>query len=152
MKLLIDASALLNIIKLKGGSAVEYLKGSYALTLTPYEVGNSLWKEAIILKRISAEDALALLGYVSQVYKMMQLLEPNDLVSVLRLACELETTYYDSAYVVASVENDLALVTDDRKLAEKVREKRMDVKRLLGKEPRCLSSTDVLSQPPYSLT
>jgi len=150
VKLLVDASALLNIIKLKGADALGYLKGNYVLTLTPYEVGNGLWKEAVLLRRISVEEAIALLGYISRVYGMMRFLEPGSWVDVLKLAHELKITYYDSAYVVTSVENGLALVADDEKLAERVDENRDVVKELLGGEVRCLSSAEVLSQPPGS--
>ena len=150
MKLLIDASALLNIVKLGGAGALEYLKGSYVLTLTPYEVGNGLWKEAVLLNRISAEEAVALLGYISHVYRVMRFLEPRSWVDVLKLAHELKITYYDSAYVVASAENGLPLVTDDEKLAEVVERDKDVVKKLLGRDVQCLSSADVLSQPPDS--
>lgn len=37
-----DASALLNLIRFTGSNALDYLKGNYTLTLTPYEVGNAL--------------------------------------------------------------------------------------------------------------
>lgn len=150
MRLLIDASALLNIIKLKGANAVEYLRESYILTLTPYEVGNGLWKEAVLLKTISIEEALALIGYLRRAYKIMRFLEPKSQADVLRLACELGITYYDSAYIVASAENELVLVTDDEKLARKIGEQSKDIKRLLGKDVRCLRSRDLLSWLPRS--
>ena len=61
MKLVFDASALLNLIRNHGQDALEYLRGNYVLTLTPYEVGNALWKEAVLLNRVSIDEALLLL-------------------------------------------------------------------------------------------
>ncbi|MEL9940845.1 MAG: hypothetical protein QW348_08495 [Ignisphaera sp.] len=51
MKLLFNASALLNILRIPGEK-----------TLTPYEIGNTLWKEATLLNRISLEETTQLLN------------------------------------------------------------------------------------------
>ena len=53
MTLVYDSSALLNIVRLAGDRAIRYLKGNYILTLTPYEIGNALWKESILLNILS---------------------------------------------------------------------------------------------------
>ena len=45
MKLLFDASALLNIIRLRKQDAYRLLKGNLTLSLTRYEVGNALWSK-----------------------------------------------------------------------------------------------------------
>lgn len=145
MKLLFDASALLNIVRMLGADALEYLRGCYVLTLTPYEVGNGLWKEATLLRVININEALALVRYVSRVYGVVEFLEPRDWVSVLRLACELRITYYDSAYVVAAVENGLVLVTDDEKLFRRIVQRKKDIARLLGGELTCMRTSDLVS-------
>ncbi len=144
MRALFDASALLNIVRLLGADALEHLRGCYVLTLTPYEIGNALWKEAVLLRVISVDEALALMRYVSRAYSVVGFLEPRDWASVLRLACELEITYYDSAYVVAAVENGLTLVTDDERLLKRVAQRGRDVARLLGRELTCAATSDLI--------
>jgi len=52
MRLLYDASALLNFIRRLGEDSLESLRGNYILTLTSYEVANALWREAVLLRRI----------------------------------------------------------------------------------------------------
>ena len=74
MRLVFDVSALLNIIRLLGSDALSYLKGNYILTLTLYEVGNALWKEATLLNRISVDEALSVIDSVSQVCKILNML------------------------------------------------------------------------------
>jgi len=50
------------------------------------------------VRRISIEEALALIGCLGRAYEIMRLLEPKSQADALRLACELEITYYNSAY------------------------------------------------------
>ncbi|OYT49101.1 MAG: hypothetical protein B6U85_00055 [Desulfurococcales archaeon ex4484_42] len=57
MKVLLDASALLNIVRALGSEALDYIEGCYELALTPYEVGNAIWKEATLVKRITIDEA-----------------------------------------------------------------------------------------------
>ncbi|MEM2612123.1 MAG: type II toxin-antitoxin system VapC family toxin, partial [Thermoproteota archaeon] len=65
---------------------------------------------------------------------------------VLRLACELQITFYDASYVVASVESKARLVTDDVGLIRKIRGNASTVVKILGGKPEMLSS----NKTPYS--
>ncbi|MEM2172722.1 MAG: type II toxin-antitoxin system VapC family toxin, partial [Thermoproteota archaeon] len=65
---------------------------------------------------------------------------------VLRLACELQITFYDASYVVASVESKARLVTDDVGLIRKIRGNTSTVVKILGGKPETLSS----NKTPYS--
>ncbi|MEM4675694.1 MAG: PIN domain nuclease, partial [Nitrososphaerota archaeon] len=60
MRFLFDASAILNSIRYHREDIVDFIEGNecYTLSLAQYEVGNALWKEAYLLKRISVNDAL----------------------------------------------------------------------------------------------
>lgn len=144
MKLLFDASALLNLARRLGRDSLKYLRGNYILTLTPYEVANALWKEAALLRRISLGEAETILTSISAAYKLMEVVEPLDRVLVLRLAYALGLTYYDSSYVVASHERGARLVTDDKKLRIRLRSQRSKVRELLGKEPSLMQSIDIV--------
>ena len=120
MKLVFDASALLNLIRSAGSSAFNYLKGNYILSLTLYEIGNALWRETTLLKRISISEALSLLELISSICKIMNTINPRNNLLVLKLAHELRITYYDSSYIIASYELNAGLVTDDEKLRKKI--------------------------------
>jgi len=144
MRLVFDTSALLNMVRFLGSDAVDYLRGGYILTLTPYEVGNALWKEAALLGRISVEEALSLLDYVASVYKLLSITAPRDALLTLKLAYELNVTYYDASYIVASHELNVGLVTDDEKLKRKIHEKRGVLTRVLGKSVTVYSTRELI--------
>ena len=146
MKLLFDASALINLIRLAGPDALNYLKDSYVLTLTPYEVGNALWREAALLRRITVEEALSTLASIAAVYKFLRITTPRDTLLVLRLAHELRVTYYDSSYIAASHELGAELVTDDEKLRRRIREERGRLSRILGSEVAALSTRELVRE------
>jgi len=120
MKLVFDASALLNLVRSAGSSAFNYLKGNYILSLTLYEIGNALWRETTLLKRIPVSEALSLLESISNIRKIMDTINPRNNLLVLKLAHELRITYYDSSYIIASYELNAGLVTDDEKLRKKI--------------------------------
>ncbi|RLE90669.1 MAG: hypothetical protein DRJ55_06640 [Thermoprotei archaeon] len=143
MKLLYDASALLNLIRRLGEDSLESLRGNYILTLTPYEVANALWKEAVLLHRITVEEARSLLSFVSAAYKLLKPVKPANMLLVLRVACDLKITCYDSAYIVASHEQEARLVTDDDKLRKRIQKRKEQIVKILGKEPVLMHSTDI---------
>jgi len=120
MKLVFDASALLNLVRSAGSSAFNYLKGNYILSLTLYEIGNALWRETTLLKRIPVSEALSLLESISNIRKIMDTINPRNNLLILKLAHELRITYYDSSYIIASYELNAGLVTDDEKLRKKI--------------------------------
>lgn len=62
---------------------------------------------------------------------------------MLQDAYTLRMTYYDSSYIIAAYELDAELVTDDRKLARRVRENRDKILRLLGREIQVRSTREL---------
>ncbi len=144
MKFVFDSSALLNIVRILGADAVDYLRGNYILTLTLYEVGNALWKETTLLRRISAEEAIKLLNLISDTCKILNITAPEDPLKALRLACTLKITYYDSAYITVAYEQNATLVTDDRKLREKIRREGEVVVKILGGKVNAISTNDLV--------
>ncbi len=144
MKLLFDASALLNLIRLLGPEALSYLRGGYILTLTPYEAGNALWREATLMRRITVNDALLLLDLLESAYKVLNAVSPRSPSPTLKLAHRLRVTYYDASYIAAAYELDVGLVTDDEKLRRKVNRSRAAILEVLGREVRLLSTSDIV--------
>ena len=133
MKPLFDASALLNIIREHGSEALDIIEGGYLLTLTPYEIGNAIWKEAVLLNRIKVEEAKELLKQVSTIYKYMKIIDPGDQEKTLHIAAALRITYYDASYITAASELNTILVTDDSKLIKTLEKKEAKLNKILGK-------------------
>ena len=146
MRFVFDSSALLNIVRVLGADALGYLRGNYILTLTLYEVGNALWKEATLLRRITAEEAATLLNIISNTCRMLSIVAPEDPLKALKLACALKITYYGSAYVTVACKQNATLVTDDRKLREKIREKEEAVAKVLGGKVNAISTDDLVKK------
>ncbi|RLE87040.1 MAG: hypothetical protein DRN04_18670 [Thermoprotei archaeon] len=144
MKLVFDASALLNLIRSASSSAFNYLKGNYILSLTLYEIGNALWRETTLLKRISISEALSLLELISSICKIMNTINPHNNLLVLKLAHELRITYYDSSYIVASYELNAGLVTDDEKLRKKILLGGKTLIKVLGRKISIYSTRELL--------
>ncbi len=146
MRVLFDASALLNIIRTLGEKALSYIKDGYELSLTPYEIGNALWKETTLLKRLSMSEALTLLDILSILReKYLATISPQNHAAILRLAHALRLTYYDATYVVTASEHEAVLVTDDTKIRESIRQHRDIVKRILGASVEVLSSNEYMT-------
>ena len=119
MSYIFDASALLNLIRKAGSNAIEIVKENYILDLTLYEIGNALWKEAILLKRISLEEALKTISFIENLRKILiaKSLSDEDLLpKVLKISLQQKITYYDAAYITIAQNQKLTLITDDSKL------------------------------------
>jgi len=69
MRYVLVSSALLNIVRTLGSRALPRIKGSY--TLTSYEIGNALWKEATLLKRVALGESTYILNTVMQLLKFI---------------------------------------------------------------------------------
>ncbi|MEM1509233.1 MAG: type II toxin-antitoxin system VapC family toxin [Thermofilaceae archaeon] len=146
MKLFYDASALMNVIRLCKQDAYGLLKDSLILCLTKYEIGNALWKEAVLQRRISVEEALEVMLLVDRILEAMKIVDFIGSDQALKLAYKLQMTFYDASYLVASAENDSVLVTDDAKLRRKVQENISAVTRILKKRPVVSSSEEILRE------
>ena len=118
--LLFDASSIFTLVRELGAEAPDKLLEGSTISLAYYELGNALWRECFLLKRISQEEAETLLGALFAILQAMDVvpLENEDEGSaILDKACEFKITYYDSAYVAEAHKSKRILVTDDKKLA-----------------------------------
>ncbi len=141
MNLLFDSSAILNTVRNMGGNAISILKSNYILTLTIYEIGNAIWKEAKLQKRIGLNEALILLNNISRILDKMEMIVIDNPAKVLRVAYLMRITYYDASYITATAENNLILVTDDRKLLNKIGEREEILKKIFKTEIRVITSS-----------
>jgi len=144
MKRVYDSSALLNIIRFLGTDALPHLKGNYILTLTLYEVGNALWKEATLLNRLSVNEALSLMNTIEHACKVLNTISPRNTSSALKLAYELKLTYYDTSYITASYELNAELITDDEKLRKRVEKGKDVLLKVLGGEVTIRSTRELI--------
>ena len=117
MKYLFDSSAIFKAIK---NNAVEVLAGNYTLELARYELGNILWKEHTLHRRISDKEVKELIKLVREVLSVMNVVNVNGYESkVLDVAIKLKLTFYDASYVYLAKEKGLSLVTEDTRLLSK---------------------------------
>jgi predicted nucleic acid-binding protein len=144
MRYVLDSSALPNIVRTLGSRALPRIKGSYTLTLTLYEIGNALWKEATLLKRITFSESTYILNTVTQLLKFLHVVEPRSVELTLNIAYKLRITYYDASYIVVAYELNADLVTDDYKLRRRVEEGSRDLQEVLGGKVTLLTSNEII--------
>jgi predicted nucleic acid-binding protein len=119
--LLFDASSIFALVREFRGKALDTLLEGSTISLARYELGNALWRECFLLKRIRQDEAERLLRTMFAILHAMnvKILEDEDEGStVLNQAGKLNVTYYDAAYVSEASKSNKVLVTDDRKLAK----------------------------------
>lgn len=120
LRLLFDSNAIYRLIRELPETAPDSLAEGSTSYLAYYELGNALWKECLLLNRISNEEAKKSLDFL---YTILQRMQVNTLDSdmgqmVLDTAFKLKLTFYDSIYITEAKKTDKVLVTDDKKLTE----------------------------------
>ena len=93
---------------------------SSTVSLVYYEVGNVVWRECFLLKRIIPKEATKLLKSIFAMLQAMDVavLEDEEVGSaILNMAGRLNITYYDAAYLIEA-QKLKTLVTDDEKLTK----------------------------------
>jgi len=118
--LLFDSNAIYRLIRELPESAPGILAEGSTSYLAYYELGNALWKECLLLNRISNEEAEKSLDFLYKILKRMQvsMLDSNVGCLMLDTAFKLKLTFYDSVYLTDAKKTDKVLVTDDKKLAK----------------------------------
>ena len=118
-QLLFDANAIFRLIRECPEKAVNMLIEGTTISLAYYELGNALWREAHLLKRISIEEAEKSLSLMYAMLVRMQIVEVDGEqgIEILQTAHKCNLTFYDSAYLVEAKKSKI-LVTDDNKLAK----------------------------------
>lgn len=136
--LFFDASSIFTLVRELRGKAADTLAESSTISLAYYELGNALWRECFLLKRITqkeAENSLRAMFAILETMDVVLLENEDEGKAVLCNACEFGLTFYDSAYVAQALKSKKILVTDDKKLAkaaEKAGVKSLTSKDLIG--------------------
>jgi len=133
--LLFDASSILTLVRELRGDAADKLLDGATISLAYYEVGNALWRECFLLKRINRGEAENLLKEMYAIIGQMRVTSPegeDEGTAILDAACKFNITFYDSAYLAEADKSKSTLVTDDKKLATTAQ--KTGVKTLTSKE------------------
>ncbi len=119
MSCILDSSAIFKAVK---SDAVEAVAGNYTLELARYELGNTLWKEYELHKRINTEELKRLISLIKRVLGLIELigLECRE-EKILGVAERLKVTFYDASYIFCAQERGIPLITEDENLIKKVR-------------------------------
>jgi predicted nucleic acid-binding protein len=119
-RLLFDANVIYRLIRDCPEKAMDMLMEGTTISLAYYELGNALWREAHLLKRISIEEAKKSLSLMYAMLVRMQLVEVEGEqgIEILQTAHKCNLTFYDSAYLVEAKKTSKILLTDDNKLAK----------------------------------
>src|SRR5271157_1106977 len=119
-QLLFDSNVIYLLIREMPDTAVDRLIEGYTINLAYYELGNALWRECLLLKKISLEEAQKSLGLMYAILEKMQItpIDSDTGAEVLEVAYKFSLTFYDSAYLTEAKENGKTLITDDNKLAK----------------------------------
>jgi predicted nucleic acid-binding protein len=112
MNLLFDASSILELIKVKGPDALQYVKGNYTISLVHYELGNVLWKYR------NKINVGIVFNTIAKLLSEMNVIHVNIDKEILNEAIKYNVTYYDMAYLLTSKRLNVKLVTGDKKLIE----------------------------------
>jgi predicted nucleic acid-binding protein len=117
---LFDSNAIYRLIREAPDKALDALTDGATIYLAYYELGNALWRECRLLRRISIKEAEKSLDLMYQMLACMQVvtLDSNKGNEALDIAHKFNLTFYDSSYLVEAKENKRILVTDDGKLAK----------------------------------
>jgi len=118
-QLLFDSNIIYKIIREQPQTAVDSLFDSSTIYLAYYELGNALWRECQLLKRISIDEAQESLDCMYSILAHMQVaqLESDTGAEILQTAYNFNLTFYDAAYLVEAKKSGKTLATDDTKLA-----------------------------------
>jgi predicted nucleic acid-binding protein len=128
--LLFDASAIINLFTRGSGKVLSSTRNGSVLDLTPYEVGNAVWRLCRLEGKLTSEEASTLLGTATDLFEQLGRVPYQELDAkrISEIAISGKLTFYDASYVAAAELKRMTLVTDDAELRE-VAKKHVSVQR-----------------------
>jgi len=128
VKGLFDANAIVNLVANEASKAADATSGGFVLSLTFFEIGNSIWKIHQLLKKLSSDEARSLLEVCMQLLARLEILNltRDDAVQIMELASAHRITFYDASYLYASNKNRLPLITDDARLGRVAHQEKIE--------------------------
>jgi predicted nucleic acid-binding protein len=122
--MILDSSAIVHVLMTMKGEALQHLEGRGTLDLARYEIGNVIWKEAVLYGNVQLSEALVMAEYAARILLQMNILKvetAEQASETMRLAIEQGLTYYDAAYVYHA-RSTPPLVTEDVQLLKKAKQ------------------------------
>ncbi|MGI0141738.1 MAG: type II toxin-antitoxin system VapC family toxin [Candidatus Micrarchaeales archaeon] len=118
MTYLFDASAILTAVRLGLG---ERLEGNYTLRLARYEIGNAILVEGVVRKTYTKAQQLEFLGILDEWLGEMSILDIEGIAkNILDVAVTFGLSFYDASYVYCAKYTGITLVTEDKKMVNKI--------------------------------
>jgi predicted nucleic acid-binding protein len=123
--LLLDANSIMLLTR--AGWVLEgYDETNVATTaIASYELGNAVWKDLHLFKRLTEEESRILLTVFHEAMLRLRVepqLELSERLEVLGNADRLSLSYYDSSYLTAAMRLEATLVTEDKGLTKAAKE------------------------------
>ncbi|BDC00009.1 type II toxin-antitoxin system VapC family toxin [Saccharolobus caldissimus] len=115
MSYVFDSSS---IYKAFSFNKLSILGGNYTVILSKFELGNVIWKEVTIFKRITEDEGEKLYQFLLKVLETMNL-EDVKYDEVEKIAIKNRISFYDASYVWLARNLSLPLITEDEKLRKK---------------------------------
>ncbi|ACP36460.1 conserved hypothetical protein [Sulfolobus islandicus Y.G.57.14] len=116
MSYVFDSSS---IYKAFSFNKLSILGGNYTAILSKFELGNVIWKEVTIFKRITEDEGEKLYQFLLKVLETMNL-EDLKYNEVEKIGIKNRISFYDASYVWLARNLSLPLITEDEKLRKKV--------------------------------
>jgi len=114
---LLDSSAIFKAIRT---NRVDALLGNYTIELARYELGNAIWKESTLRRRVTEEESERLIRLVKQALRVMEILRTDcQEEEILKMAEKLKLTFYDASYLFHAKTRNLTLITEDETMIKK---------------------------------
>lgn len=110
-----DASAILNL--LEEGTLPDFSE-SATINLALYEIGNAVWKQVHLTKRLNQSQGEKIILSASLLIEKMKYIN-IDVVNTLKIAVKEGLTFYDASYIQIAYSTRSELITDDKKLRDK---------------------------------
>lgn len=117
MSYLLDSSAIFKAIRT---NRVDALLGNYTIELARYELGNAIWKESTLHRRVTEEESERLIRLVKQALRVMEILRTDcQEEEILKMAEKLKLTFYDASYLFHAKTRNLTFITEDETMIKK---------------------------------
>ena len=118
MKYIFDSSAIYSLISKRN---FKYFSECATLTLARYELGNIIWKERSLHKRINLVQQREWTGIIEGILARLDTFDIlGHIDGIINLSSELSISFYDAAYVFFAIQQQSTLVTADEKLIKKI--------------------------------
>ena len=124
--LLLDANSIMLLTRAEGIPESDDETVVASTGIAAYELGNAVWKDLHLFKKLTMEEAEILLTVFHQALlriRIMPQLDVSERLEVLRNAASQGISYYDSCYLTSAIRLEATLVTEDKGLRKAARER-----------------------------